>query len=674
MFHTPLSREEQLEIWREKKNKKKIESLEKKQTRASTNLVRPPKHLPSMTPRTSNSIAGSLSGKTPSPSVLLQQFPSNHSKSQMSSERPARNRRGRSPIVSFKSTTGTSAGISTRRPRDRRYSSLLSRAPLSQLSSNDRSLISQPAVRCCVQQDESSLSSQHATPVLSSATLTGPSPSPVVADTGDFSIEWVEFRRHAETRESLVSALSCSFGSQEDNVADFCIKNERTASPTDISQRTKESLIAQECGVGDKAVEFPDGRLMCDETTSENRYALLPPPSGQICEYDNEANKGKMTQEGGEELNDMPILESALAAFERTDLSDFDWRKDGDDDDLLNSKLQRSVGRGRRSSRKRREQLLLPIPSLREEFTGVAERNDEKGESPMDPLVVLETPTCLEGDGKLFDWRNRSDSTPRESKTARRRTDNTVLLLPIPSLRDHDLTPPSAVNDKTVKDTGVPKIEGKSERLSARRNCRSHTPCTIRKSSATSSDGALVGTPELSPTLPDLTTPKRLGDESPIVSMESSTRQNVPLIETCYAAPVEVYRPAVKVNEKSLLPTIVEGAAERSDDVISQLRDQVDALMVEKQNLTDRLAAIRKAYEDRVTPFRDVFEEKRTLLLENRRYATEKKAVEDVVSELRTKMMSAVNKAVQKTVELQAQLDETNRRNAELQRELGARK
>ena len=70
--------------------------------------------------------------------------------------------------------------------------------------------------------------------------------------------------------------------------------------------------------------------------------------------------------------------------------------------------------------------------------------------------------------------------------------------------------------------------------------------------------------------------------------------------------PVYLSRP--QVNERTVLSRIDEDSDRVS---ITQLQEELDTLLIERQQLENRMALLCRAFDDRATPFRDAFEEVR---------------------------------------------------------------
>jgi hypothetical protein len=116
-------------------------------------------------------------------------------------------------------------------------------------------------------------------------------------------------------------------------------------------------------------------------------------------------------------------------------------------------------------------------------------------------------------------------------------------------------------------------------------------------------------------------------DDCMDITDESSLADVKEAVPDVQAEGCPVPESVVRVADKSILEAIREqpsmlgtsqetpsyscDACENKDSHISELRWQVDCLLIQKTKLEDRLYSMKKGYEKRVTPFRDVFEDVR---------------------------------------------------------------
>jgi hypothetical protein len=140
----------------------------------------------------------------------------------------------------------------------------------------------------------------------------------------------------------------------------------------------------------------------------------------------------------------------------------------------------------------------------------------------------------------------------------------------------------------------------------------------------------------------------------------------------------EAYREPVKLNGRTVLHSIHE---ERQNfDEVNRLRDQVEQLSVENQSLNGRLQKFRHDYEERITPFRDVFEQnaklkeenKKLLLLkaENNILQSQNKEITEGIAMLEGQTMLALQKALERQKTLEEERDQAKRQVAELERQI----
>jgi len=124
-------------------------------------------------------------------------------------------------------------------------------------------------------------------------------------------------------------------------------------------------------------------------------------------------------------------------------------------------------------------------------------------------------------------------------------------------------------------------------------------------------------------------------------------------------------RESVKVNAKTVLESVVEDSDETIQQEHIALQNKFKGIMIEKQELQNRLSNIRKSYEERVTPFRDVFDDKRQLEKQLKAAAAiihaqnkQKEEVDTMVEKLQQQMVTALQGAVQNATQLKLALAE----------------
>ncbi|GAX13560.1 hypothetical protein FisN_3Lh128 [Fistulifera solaris] len=141
----------------------------------------------------------------------------------------------------------------------------------------------------------------------------------------------------------------------------------------------------------------------------------------------------------------------------------------------------------------------------------------------------------------------------------------------------------------------------------------------------------------------------------------------------------EAYREPVKLNGRTVLHSIDEEPQNHLDEV-NRLRDQVEQLSVENTSLKSRLQKFRHDYEERITPFRDVFEQhaklkkenKQLLLLkaENNILQSQNKEITEGIAMLEAQMMIALQKALERQKTLEDERDQAKRQVAELEQKI----
>lgn len=159
--------------------------------------------------------------------------------------------------------------------------------------------------------------------------------------------------------------------------------------------------------------------------------------------------------------------------------------------------------------------------------------------------------------------------------------------------------------------------------------------------------------------------------------VESDERANQPLE---FRSLDEEYREPVKLNGRTVLLSISEEPMKQNIDEINRLRDQVEQLSVKNQLLTGSLYKFRNDYEERVTPFRDLFEQnaklkeenKKLLLLkaENNILKSQNEEILEGASMLESQTMLAIQKALERQKLLEEERDEAKSRAKELERKL----
>lgn len=142
----------------------------------------------------------------------------------------------------------------------------------------------------------------------------------------------------------------------------------------------------------------------------------------------------------------------------------------------------------------------------------------------------------------------------------------------------------------------------------------------------------------------------------------------------------EEYREPAKLNGRTVLLSISEESFKQNSDEIKWLRGQVEQLSVTNKLLTGRLHKFRHDYEERVTPFRDLFEQnaklreenKKLLLLkaENNILKLQNKEIMEGVSMLEGQTMLAIQKALERQKTLEEEREKAFRRAADLERQV----
>jgi hypothetical protein len=120
--------------------------------------------------------------------------------------------------------------------------------------------------------------------------------------------------------------------------------------------------------------------------------------------------------------------------------------------------------------------------------------------------------------------------------------------------------------------------------------------------------------------------------------------------------------PLVKYKERHVLATVPEEIPDTS--AIEALQDQLARLLQENRQYAERWKRYNRSYEDRVTPYRTLFEEWRQ---QQRRWKATETSHQAMVAEVQTKFSTALQLSLQKCHTLQAQLEASQDRVAELE-------
>jgi hypothetical protein len=126
-------------------------------------------------------------------------------------------------------------------------------------------------------------------------------------------------------------------------------------------------------------------------------------------------------------------------------------------------------------------------------------------------------------------------------------------------------------------------------------------------------------------------------------------------------------------------PALTTGPNETTQH-LSSIPEHDDGISAEERVVLNRLFPKRNAYDDRIAPFRDLFEEVRKLrelnaklVAQNTQLVREKEEVNQIVATLQTKMMAAVNMAVEKSEALQSKLSDSEQKVQDLELKLSER-
>ena len=362
-----------------------------------------------------------------------------------------------------------------------------------------------------------------------------------------------------------------------------------------------------------------------------------------------------------------------------------------------------------RSSRDRSRNfgLLLPIPSLRDDLSDrkprmesankeEAEEPDEDPPSPEFPQYSHNQMETLESVIEFAD-----DTLLQPTRSSRDHSRKLGPILPIPSLRDDlsdekSVTPTGdkriEINNQTIQkspdleflsplDTTFSNNESFYDAKNIDRNNRVPIPPPPSEILQLEICSPLIDEPlvprrrrqsilEISPLMPkEKETPTR---ERKLLVVEESTDIPNPL-----AVPVESLRheeaecdrfmdsmPLVKYKDRYILTAVPEETQDIS--VIEALQEQLAEALRENRQQAEKLARYNRSYEDRVTPFRDLFEDWRQEK-KSRRAAEAQNAL---VKEVQEKVANALQLSFQKCQDLQAQLQASQARVAELEGEL----
>jgi hypothetical protein len=120
--------------------------------------------------------------------------------------------------------------------------------------------------------------------------------------------------------------------------------------------------------------------------------------------------------------------------------------------------------------------------------------------------------------------------------------------------------------------------------------------------------------------------------------------------------------PLVKYKERHILATVPEEIPDTA--AIEALQDQLARLLQENRQYAERWKRYNRSYEDRVTPYRTLFEEWRQ---QQRRWKATETSHQAMVAEVQTKFSTALQLSLQKCHTLQAQLEASQDRVAELE-------
>ena len=333
--------------------------------------------------------------------------------------------------------------------------------------------------------------------------------------------------------------------------------NSSSSSNSRTEQETKRSSepLTEDVDVGSWSGQIPTG--------------VMDIPSAQSSHNPSPSKKSFSSKESiGDEL---PMLEAALDEFQRMDVFDFS---------ALQSPEKSSPLPRRRLERQ--SQLLLPIPSLRQELDPAPSKKSgedrQDGTSPPSTSYVepeiTPRPTAEE---EIFQLAMMSSGESSPKPRHRRRTDSmkgSGLLLPIPSLRQ-----------ELEKESN----SGKKPSPTKKRKQRKLKPMTE------------IGEEE-DQVCGDHLSPGGSAKSASMSSTSSSSSKEHPV--SSLLGDMDPPR----LNDKTILPTVAENAYTAvSAEEVQELRREVARILVEKQRYADQLRKIKISFDDRMTPIRDLF-------------------------------------------------------------------
>lgn len=413
-------------------------------------------------------------------------------------------------------------------------------------------------------------------------------------------------------------------------------------------------------------------------------------------------------QSGSFADNECPALNAALHEFSNINLSfdlDFSSEEEGSNHSPAHQKarLDRCRSRGLGP--------LLPIPSLRNDLesapTTSGDSSAEILQEDQSPTLILDkqsNSTKVTGNNsELVNHATEDIIVESPDLMAPERTKTFELLLPIPSLRDD--SPINVAKMRRRKSIYLTKRSPSSSDSDSanslplsrqRRNSPKHsddirnddekglTPTTCRTTLQRDLPNALLRSmpskaPECSIAPDEITlTPfqqntTNVGDEASTSSLlDVAPRNNFEqklsfeIIERTtgddLASKWVDAMPLVKLKDRHILTAVPEETT--SDTTVQILQNQLEEVLKENKELSDRLARYHRSYEDRVTPYRDLFEEWKK---SKQQWKATEAAHQQLVQEVQDKFSQALQLSLQKCQDLQAQLQASHSRIRELE-------
>lgn len=322
--------------------------------------------------------------------------------------------------------------------------------------------------------------------------------------------------------------------------------------------------------------------------------------------------------------------------------------------------------------RSRDLELLLPIPSLRDDLpytkNDLSPAGDQNcSDSPEDgqrstgaglPIEILENVIKMD-----------EEVLVRHTRASRDRK-NLGPLLPAPSLRDYpsDEKPPSSGPNPGILEQSIQDQYGKEKfakespvgeqvplpqllQLDISSPFQDDTPARRRRRQSYAS---------LTPAI--LKKDKESGSEPAIEESNTCTAETLGVAAKEFSQHIDSI-PLVKYKDRHILTVVPEEPQNTS--VIEALQGQLAQALIENRQQAEKLARYNQTYEERVTPFRTLFEDWR----EEKQSRRAAEAQNALVQEVQEKVTNALKISFQKCQELETQLQASQQRVAELERQ-----